>query len=97
VDVRHGDPHVARAPLAHAQAHRGLVPVVELLLDAGDQLPGQAAQAHGARRLHAALELTGGQAQHGGVALDDLAHAGALDLHDHAGAVQQHRPVRLPD
>ncbi len=45
VDGRNGDPHVARSSLAQTHADRGLVRVVELLFDAGDQLLGERREA----------------------------------------------------
>ena len=75
----------------------GFAPVVELLLDTGDELLGEEAHADARAASTPPLELARREAQDRGVAPDDRLDAGPLDLHDDARAVEQHRPVGLPD
>ena len=85
------------AVLAQPRADRALVQVVELLLEPCDQLLAEVAQPDRARGLDAALELGGGEPQHGGVARDDLVDPGPLDLHHDRRAVGEHGAVGLSD
>ena len=92
-----GDARVVGAVLAQAHAGGRLAHVVELLLDAVDELLGEGAHADAPGRLDARLELAGGEAKDGPVAPHDVVDAGPLDLHDHAGPVVEHGAMGLAD
>ena len=93
-DPRHGDAGVVGAVLAQPRADRALVQVVELLLEPRDQLLAEAAEPDRAGGLDAALELGGGEPQHGGVARDDRVDPRPLHLHHHRRAVGEHSAGR---
>ena len=89
------DTGVARPVGAQAGAGLRLVLVVELRLDAAQELVGELARADAARGFDAALEDPGRDGQDGAVTAHDVLHARPLDLDDRRMAVLQRRTVRL--
>ena len=83
--------------LREAPAGVRLVEVVELGLDAVDELVGERRRADPAGRRDAVLRLAGDESHHRGVAVDEVGDAGSLHLHDDALTRDEPGAVRLTD
>ena len=83
--------------LEEGDAARSFGAVVELALQRGDELLGQALDAELPRGLDPPVDDPRRQAEHGGVAMHDVLDAGPLHLHHHPFAGLEHRPVGLAD